>query len=689
MNSKSYFNRERLRPVISLVRRATHWRLLFACLAVAVPVGSWSAQASNDAPPWMHALVNTSVPAYDEKTSAVVLFAEDILTVQPNGKIKHIERRAYKILRPDGRQLGTQHFFYDSETKINNVRGWCVPAQGKDFEVKEKEMTDTGYLDVEGGELYADYHAKVMKIPAADPGNIIGYELEQESRPYVLQDEWFFQEPLPVREAHYTLQLPPSWEYKAVWLNHAEAAPVPLSNNQWQWTVKDVPEVRWEADMPPWKGVAGLMIVSLIAPGGTNRGFLNWRDMGSWYNGLTQGRRDASPEIKQQVVALTSSLKTPLAKMQALAGFMQSEIRYVGIWLGIGGVQPHAALEVFKHRFGDCKDKATLLSAMLKEIGVESYYVIIHTERGGVTSKTPPHVGNFNHAILAVRLPDGVSDSSLVATMQHPQLGRILFFDPTDTLTPFGQLRGALQDNYGLLVTPDGGELVQLPQLATTMNGVQRTAKLTLDQQGLLKGDVHEIRVGDAARHQRRELRSAQQSKDQIKPIEALMAYSLGTFYLTKATVTNLQQNSLPFEYNWSFLAPNYGKVAGELLLVRPRVIGVKASSLLETKEPRRYPVELPGPSRDTDTFEITLPPGYELDELPSPVDADYSFASYHSKTEVSGNVLKYTRTYEVKELSIPLAKMEELKKLNRIIAGDERTAAVLKPARPASAKSN
>ncbi|HXM36714.1 MAG TPA: hypothetical protein VN920_16075, partial [Pyrinomonadaceae bacterium] len=82
-------------------------------------------------------------------------------------------------------------------------------------------------------------------------------------------------------------------------------------------------------------------------------------------------------------------------------------------------------------------------------------------------------------------------------------------------------------------------------------------------------------------------------------------------------------------------------------------------------------------------------PPGYELDELPSPVDADYSFASYHSKTEVSGNVLKYTRTYEVKELSIPLAKMEELKKLNRIIAGDERTAAVLKPARPASAKSN
>src|ERR1700737_3011527 len=235
MNSKSYFNRERLRPVISLGRRGTAWRFLFACLAVAVPVGSWSAQASNDAPPWMHALVNTSVPASDEKTSAVVLFAEDILTVQPNGKIKHIERRAYKILRPDGRQLGTQHFFYDSETKINNVRGWCVPAQGKDFEVKEKEMTDTGYLDVEGGELYADYHAKVMTIPAAEPGNIIGYEVEQDYRPYVLGDEWFFQEMMPVRETHYTLQLPANWEYKAAWLNHAELAPTSSANGQWQW----------------------------------------------------------------------------------------------------------------------------------------------------------------------------------------------------------------------------------------------------------------------------------------------------------------------------------------------------------------------------------------------------------------------------------------------------------------------
>jgi hypothetical protein len=116
-------------------------------------------------------------------------------------------------------------------------------------------------------------------------------------------------------------------------------------------------------------------------------------------------------------------------------------------------------------------------------------------------------------------------------------------------------------------------------------------------------------------------------------------------------------------------------------LLVRPRVLGSRSSDLLETKEARKYPVEFEGPSRDTDMFEIKLPQGYEVDDLPPPVNADYSFASYHSKAEVDGNTLRYTRTFEVKELSVPLSKVEDLKKLYRIIANDERNTAVLKPA--------
>jgi hypothetical protein len=89
--------------------------------------------------------------------------------------------------------------------------------------------------------------------------------------------------------------------------------------------------------------------------------------------------------------------------------------------------------------------------------------------------------------------------------------------------------------------------------------------------------------------------------------------------------------------------------------------------------------VELEGPAHDTDTFEIAIPAGYEVDDTPPAVDADYSFGSYHSKTEVSGGVIRYTRTFEVKELSVPVDHVEDLKRFYRTINGDERNTVVLK----------
>ena len=380
------------------------------------------------------------------------------------------------------------------------------------------------------------------------------------------------------------------------------------------------------------------------------------------------------------MASLTTSKSTQLEKMQAIAAFVQENIRYVAINLGIGGYQPHPAPEVFAHRYGDCKDKATLVRSMLREIGVDSYFVVINAERGAVTRDMPAH-NSFNHVITAIKLPDSMADPSLIATIQHPRLGRLLFFDPTNELIPFGQVGGYLQGNYGLLVTPGGGELVELPQQPSAMNSVQRTAKLTLDATGTLKGEVKETRLGERASSERWRLRTTSKDVDRIKPIEELLSSSLADFHVTRASIVNLSQTDQPFGFNYTFESPNYAKNAGNLLLVRPRVIGQNGSGFLETKEPRRFPIEFEGPSSDTDSFEITIPSGYAVDDVPPPVDADFGFATYHSKTEVKGNVVDYTRTFEVKQLSVPVDKAEELRKFYRIIANDERNTVVLKPA--------
>jgi len=649
---------------------------LFFFLLAAVP-----AARCGDAPQWMHAVANAALPAHDEKTNAILLYSEDVLSVQPNGKIKKVERRVYKILRPDGRQYGTIRADFDAESKINNIHGWCIPAQGKDYEVKEKDAIETALLGVLNGELMTDLKSKILTIPAADPGNVVGYEIEQELRPYVMQDIWSVQKvEVPVREAHYSLQLPPGWEYKAVWLNLPEVTPSG-GGGQWQWVVSDVKAIKPEGGMPPWQSVAGFMVVSLFgSASGRNNGFQDWKAMGIWESGLANGRREASPEIKKKTAEITANALTTLAKMRALAEFMQKDIRYVAIQLGIGGWQPHPAPEIFLHKYGDCKDKATLLSTMLNEIGVESYYLDINTERGTITPATPA-TRWFDHVVLAIRLPEQLNDPSLHMIISHPKLGRLLIFDPTDEFTPFGHLRGELQESYALLVTPDGGELIKVPQLPAAMSGVVRTAKLALTSTGTLSGEFVEQRNGDYGTQQRASLKSVTKDADRVKFIETLISHSLSAFQLTKAAYSNLNQVDRPFGYQYSLVAQNYAKTAGNLLLVRPRVLGSNSSDLLEKKEPRMFPVEFDGPAKNMDTIEITLPAGYEVDDLPPPVNADYSFASYHSKTEVNGNTLKYTRTFEVKELSVPLSKVEDLKKLYRIIAGDERNTAVLKPA--------
>jgi hypothetical protein len=635
---------------------------------------------SAGAPDWMRAQLNAPVPAHDAETNAVVLLSETELTILGPGRMKRLERRVLKILRPDGEAYGMVFVDFSPQSRVTFLRGWSIPANGKDFATKDRDVVETALTNIDGGELVSDLRRKVMLIPAALPGNLIGYEYEQEMLPYQMTDEWDFQETIPVREARYTVRLPADWTHQNFWLNHGEIVPTETAPRQWRWTVSDLKPVKVERQMPPWRGIAGRMVLSLQPPGGAGGGFRSWPEVGTWYQELTTGRRDPSTPLKQKVQELTASPADLLAKMQALAAYVQTDIRYVAIELGVGGVQPHPASEVLTHGYGDCKDKVTLLSSMLKEIGIESYYVLINTERGSITSVTPPNTG-FNHAVIAIRLPAGVDATKLSAVFPHKTLGPLLFFDPTHPLVPLGNLPGGLQGNYGLVVMPTGGELMSLPQTATELNGVRRTAKLALDEQGTLQGEVRETWLGDAAALQRYQLRMAQQDVDQIKPVESMLNEALSTFEILNASVGNLRVLDKPLIWNYQLAAPRYPKTAGDLLIIRPRVFGSLSSGLLEARKSRQHPIEFAAPTRNTDEFEITVPKGYVPDSLPAAVNQDLGFVSYRSSTTFTGNVLRYSRTLEVKELSVPAAKAESLRNFYRAIEGDERNPAVLRKA--------
>jgi hypothetical protein len=188
----------------------------------------------------MHALVNVPLPAHDEKTDVVLLYSETNVTVVSTEKIKTVVREAYKILRPGGRDYGTPYVYLNANRKITSLRGWGIPAQGKDYEVKDKEAMEMSPPKIDGSELISDVKLKLLRIPASDPGNIVGYEYEVEEHPLVLQDAWLFQESNPVRESRYSLQMPAGWEYKASFLNYPEVKPTQSGNGQLQWSVSDI-----------------------------------------------------------------------------------------------------------------------------------------------------------------------------------------------------------------------------------------------------------------------------------------------------------------------------------------------------------------------------------------------------------------------------------------------------------------
>jgi Domain of Unknown Function with PDB structure (DUF3857) len=232
MRSKSCCNPEQ--PVRATSRLPGLFLVWFVpCILLCVP----NAFAGGDAPQWMHALVSAPLPTYDEKTDAVLLYSETNVTVLSADRIKTQVREAYKILRPNGRYHGTLGVDFNPQRKIKTLHGWCIPAQGKDYEVKDKDGVERS-SSADGGELISDAKYKVLRIPAPDPGNILGYEYEIEEQPLFLQHIWSFQEADPVLESHFSLQLPPGWEYKVSWLNHPEVKPIDGGSNSWRWTMK-------------------------------------------------------------------------------------------------------------------------------------------------------------------------------------------------------------------------------------------------------------------------------------------------------------------------------------------------------------------------------------------------------------------------------------------------------------------
>ena len=629
-------------------------------------------------PPWLAEEAARPVPSLPPETEAVILLDEQSTVVSPKGVMTRTCRRAVRVLRPGGELAGRLALAGTYNSKVKSMTGWVINPSGSSREVTMKQVISSSIVP---DTLYMDAKIMILAVPEVDVGSVVGFEWEEERTPEALEDNYDFQGRFPIVRGRYVIDLPPRWEPEVRWIKWAPVEPgrIDARPGTWSFDILDVPAIADEPYRPKERALAGRLLVHVKAAVATVRSFSGWADMGAWYAGLSGPRRLPDEAVSKKARELTAASPDSHSKIRALAEFAQKEIRYVSIQIGIGGFQPHFAQSVLANRYGDCKDKSTILAALLQAVGIDSLFIVIHTDRGGVDPRSAVSLDSFNHVILAIRLPDDVSDAGLDSLVRHPSLGRLLVFDPTMPTTPLGRLPYYLQDNTGLLVTGDGGELLVLPRPGPEGNVLDRKGNLVLTGDGSLAGEITETRRGAEADSLRYQIQSATEA-ERRKYLETFLSRSFASFSLQTYEFKNLDDARSDLIVSYRFVASAFAKRAGGYLVVRPRVVGNKALDLAsKDKKPRRYPIDLETTACSRDEFTIELPVGWTADSLPKPVVLDAGFAAYSSRTEVAGPTLVYRREYRLIEPLLPASRHDEALKFFLAVGAEEQQSLLLK----------
>jgi len=357
-------------------------------------------------PQWGLDAAMTHVPDDGKDAAAVILFDEYVESIDSQGRAVERERKAVRILKPQGR-VNTCEVTYDVDQRINYFRVWTIAADGKRYQSQDADFTETG--DTSIPIMLSTRKSRAAHPLAVDIDATVICESEEVMEPFSHEKVWEIQSVIPIAFEALEVDLPQGSMQIQSWHNHAPISPAEVAPNHWRWEVKDMPALilRDIPSHPSWAALAARMSVQwgdTAVAGPDNQ----WRALGQWVSQLEANRPDPSPEITAKVQSLTAGAPDFYTTLSRITEFIQREIRYFTVERGIGGLQANPAADIFRNRYGDCKDKATLLISMLQVVGIRAFYVPVDDRRGVVDPLAPSLVGN--HMITAIELLSDVQD---------------------------------------------------------------------------------------------------------------------------------------------------------------------------------------------------------------------------------------------------------------------------------------
>lgn len=361
--------------------------------------------------------------------------------------------------------------------------------------------------------------------------------------------------------------------------------------------------------------------------------FSDWPAVGAWYRGLEGDRMKPDPAIAAKVVELTTGKTTDLEKAQAVYVYVAAQIRYIGVAFGVGRYQPHTAAEVLANQYGDCKDKHTLLAAMLGQLGFPTDAVLVGA--GVRFNPDIPSPAAFNHLITQLHLD-----------------GKTVWLDSTAEVAPWGTLVAPIRDQEALVVPNSAAARLEtteaLPPFPPFLHAVTTESldtSLTSDAHiSLTFHDDDELLMRAVLRQV-----NPAQYPELVQRFVASLGYGGET---SEPEITHLNDLAAPLTLSFRYKRIKEADW-GENRVTTP-FWAINLPSVNE-KEPPVSSIELGTPRTESSTVEIKVPKGWGA-ELPEAIHARADFATVDTTFHLKDGVITAERTLTVLQPRVPAA---------------------------------
>ncbi|NJB85126.1 hypothetical protein GGR26_000871 [Lewinella marina] len=379
------------------------------------------------------------------------------------------ERRTITLLNGKHDRENVVAAYYDGESKITTFDVLATDLFGGEiFRARKSDITDER-ITAEGS-FVDDRWVRYTKVPCTKYPCTITTEVERKVTDFAAMA---FPHWNPVHRdqslvtATFTARVPA--EIPLLYTGYLVPEPQTTGEGQdrvYRWKLQNIPAQPSEALSPQPTETLPFVRVSLgdFEIDGYRGSFGDWERFGSFIGTIMAGRDELPARLSAEVHAEVEGATSDREKIDRLYRFMQDRCRYVSVQLGIGGWQPFSAAYVEENRYGDCKALSNYMGAMLKEVGIASYPVLIHS------SEVPYYAiredfatSAFNHMVLYVPSED-------------------MYLECTSKHAPTGYLSESTLDRGVLWITPEGGVMARTPALVPAEHGHLRSVTQVLKE---------------------------------------------------------------------------------------------------------------------------------------------------------------------------------------------------------------